>query len=108
MDKQELNKKLAEWAGIKAEQFEHMGDIDKGTGELPDFTQSLDTCFKWLVPKYIAKVCKLPMGLTSVMNIYAFLFAEWLKVMQEKIEPAPALCLVIEKLVDSLPSEETE
>ena len=68
---EELNKKLAEWAGFK---LRHTGIKDeipvwlepddnyapdnptayffggKNYG-LPDFTSSLDACFKWLVPK---------------------------------------------------------
>jgi len=102
---EELDKRLAEWVG-----FVYCGCPGGGyfwmrpdgghSPEYPIFTNSLDACFKWLVPKYIAEVCVLPMGLTSIMSIYAFLFAEWLKVMQEKVEPALALCLAIEKLID--------
>jgi len=81
----ELNQKLAEWEG----------------GGWHSYTTSLDACFKWLVPKYISEVCMLPMGLNSIMSIYTFLFAEWLKVMRDGVEPAPALCKAIEKLIDS-------
>ena len=50
MDNQELNEKLAKWAG----DFDFTPD---GRYEAPDgewnieFTDSLDACFKWLVPK---------------------------------------------------------
>ena len=127
MNEQELNKKLAEWAGFQFIRvdltpfhkkpddyqtnywyaFNHWvyPDGTKTKGNCPDFIQSLDACFRWLVPKYIAEICKLPMGLTSIMSIYAYLFAEWLKVMQDKVEPPLALCLAIEKLIDSQPNE---
>ena len=61
---QELNKKLAEWAGfIQSETAMELGKCaghyfyrqpDGGTCldiELPNFTESLDACFEWLVPK---------------------------------------------------------
>ena len=41
---QELNRKLAEWAECFRED------------QLPDFTQSLDDCFKWLVPKVYSTI----------------------------------------------------
>lgn len=63
----ELNKKLAEWAGfveadIKKHYYWETGgervakwrrpDTDYSYHvRLPDFTDSLDDCFKWLVPK---------------------------------------------------------
>lgn len=77
MEEQELNRKLAEWAGfhfIKVDlipshkrpddyltnywsAFNHWvyPDGTKTKGNCPDFTQSLDACFKWLVPKLIGK-----------------------------------------------------
>lgn len=39
----ELNKKLAEWVGITL--------VGVPDGCEPQFTESLDACFKWLVPK---------------------------------------------------------
>ena len=51
MEEQELNKKLAEGAGIKHEEYTFNG-LPVVLGEdIPDFTQSLDASFKWLVPK---------------------------------------------------------
>ena len=54
MDNEGLNRKLAEWAGFKSA----MGSAtlydypNRGRcSNLPNFTQSLDACFKWLVPK---------------------------------------------------------
>ena len=108
---EELNKKLAEWAGLivilpdegATDGWDMREDTHLGYHSIGwiDFTQSLDACFKWLVPKYLAEVSQLPMGFSSIMAIHAHLFAEWLKIMNEKIEPALALCLAIEKLVDS-------
>lgn len=52
MDEQKLNRKLAEWAA-----FTHGGnygwDYPDGNwlGHLPWFIDSLDACFRWLVPK---------------------------------------------------------
>lgn len=62
---QELRTKLAEWAGFKKEDCEYYpgdkGSIEtfitdpNGLGsfedEYPDFPDSLDECFRWLVPK---------------------------------------------------------
>ena len=73
MDKQ-LNEKLARWAGFKQsglfpkcdyhwehqkkcanwftpEGFTTHGPFDRMLGRLPNFSDSLDLCFKWLVPK---------------------------------------------------------
>ena len=76
---EELNKKLAEWAGFKqrgmsytgfhiwvnpneirhfdrsmreqqGEEYPRMPDKDKHY-QCPNFTESLDACFKWLVPR---------------------------------------------------------
>ncbi len=63
----ELNKKLAEWAGfnlIDTQFYEHsFGNSEvelwlepsglTAQGGVPNFTQSLDACFKWLVPKVL-------------------------------------------------------
>jgi len=43
MSEQELNKRLAEWAGI------NLSGVPNGCD--PQFHLSLDACFKWLVPK---------------------------------------------------------
>lgn len=62
MPEQELNKKLAEWAGFIQMRlndrpheptllYKFPRDSKVGVSLLPDFTQSLDACFKWLVPK---------------------------------------------------------
>ena len=52
----ELNEKLARWAGfepiMRCESWSYVRYPDGGlAGKLPNFTESLDACFKWLVPK---------------------------------------------------------
>lgn len=61
---EELNKKLAEWAGFEYIEYQmcecHPDRIGKywrkpiggwHSNDTPIFTDSIDTCFKWLVPK---------------------------------------------------------
>jgi len=66
MNEQELNKKLAEWAGFtKIIQlgsclcgyppnfiYKNWNKLSVGMFPIPNFTQSLDACFRWLVPKF--------------------------------------------------------
>jgi len=116
MSEQELNKKLGEWAGwvfdVHAEYdydykhgyglwFAPNGESCDFVGHIkpPDFTQSLDNCFKWLVSKLRS---------FSISVIKAN-DREWIFIVSSngKIEqgcsdnPALALCLAIEKLIDS-------
>ena len=54
IDTPALNKKLAEWAGFKrgiADSWHLTEPHYSLSSEPPDFTQSLNACFKWLVPK---------------------------------------------------------
>ena len=61
MSEQELNKKLAEWAGWELKPgsyrvWRHKNIVplvDEYTylNHRPNFTESLDACFEWLVPK---------------------------------------------------------
>jgi len=109
MNEQELNKKLAEWAGFKNPRFEEEGIIFTGAingrvwGNLyvDLFTQSLDACFKWLVPKAELdeiRVWKtgagwgadiMPRTLTTpIVNNYGE-------------TPALALCLAINKMIEN-------
>jgi len=119
----ELNRKLLEFAGFqKATQEEYSpGSTPRPDRDwwgwrypeklsperyriewyTPDFPKSFNAIFQYLVPKYIAEVSMLPMGLTSIVSIYKFLFAEWLKFIEKGIEPALALCCVIKELIDS-------
>ncbi len=103
----ELNKKLAEWAGFKLEEYTTTGLVmhlkrwvypdSKKYEWLPSFTESLDACFKWLVPKLPAG-CLLwyghNKGFGAVIN---FPHQE-----VDNDNPALALCLAIEKLIDGV------
>ena len=58
MDDKMLNKSLALAAGFElaafmheTELFTHLGLPKNSFYDCPEFTQSLDACFKWLVPK---------------------------------------------------------
>ena len=108
----ELNQKLAEWAGFKDIKLKDCGDAELwsyvGTEPdkyspwkqvmLPDFTISLDACFKWLVPKvkyyqinnWNKKQKPIAFVLDADENTYSA-SAETL---------ALALCKAIEKLID--------
>ena len=97
---QELNKKLAEWAGFNLTCYGHglawfinnealyceIKDSETPEECLPNFTYSLDACFKWLVPKAEEK---------SKIVLY-----DWLVLRNTIKEDALALCLAIEKLID--------
>ena len=111
MNEQELNKKLAEWAGFKSTDVPDVLNYQQGHKEwcypnlrckldLPTFTQSLDACFKWLVPKlkhyelsnWAWKKHTGWAGIEKIERIeYRFAIAD---------TPALALCLAIEKLID--------
>ena len=116
MNEQELNKKLAEWAGFFYGHSRDALTLEPTQGwyypsatssacmgiELPNFTQSLDACFKWLVPKAILKFCQL--FKVDIKDAYKYLFQWWIderfKLNDVEVD-ALALCLAIEKLIDS-------
>ena len=102
MNEQKLNEKLARWAGFRpATQGEYspgstpQPDMERrGWGimypdgqikwYLPSFDSSLNSCFKWLVPK-----------------LDQAQYYEVLRSIKVKTEtPALAICLAIEKLID--------
>ena len=116
----ELNRKLAEWAGF--ENISHLAIKphpnfvmwrcpDGGTifDNAPNFTQSLDACFKWLVPK-LTNIKQ--MGSRKTVEIIRFfefkkdstwchLETDWQAEFETIGEtPALALCNAIEKLID--------
>ena len=106
----ELNKKLAEWAGFKLNSRRLTGDYynspDGNFMRLPDFTQSLDACFKWLVPEKISEVTFMYASNCVSCDIedLGSNFFEG-HVNTESIEEAwaksaLALCKAIEKLID--------
>lgn len=115
MDKEALNKKLAEWAGfVRIIDFPNkaaIGHPSQKSGlyvEL-NFTESLDACFKWLVPKLVD-------GCTTADITFEFVEGDqWgceLEINHyhgmhraaienaEAETPSLALCLAIEKLID--------
>ena len=118
MTEQELNKKLAEWAGFKREYANvYLGAVWKNPDgnwygdTLPNFAQSLDACFKWLVPKLIATNIVLRLGcsrnkheivwwagLLQLGEGMPYHFKEHYHSGGENL--TLALCLAIEKLID--------
>ena len=110
MDEQELNRKLAEWAGFEfkgvkfgVEVVPQWHGLDYASWEPPIFTQSLDACFKWLVPK-----AKCDVALNKInAGWWCFIRLDCQTTFDAQAEtPALALCLAIEKLIDSYPSSE--
>lgn len=108
---QKLKEKLAMWAEFTQITRKEAYDIGHYTlwenalgyshGELPDFPNSLDACFKWLVPK---------LRITHHIHFHSYDGkVDWRVVLSntnETIygrhnEPALALCLAIEKLIDA-------
>ena len=106
MNEQELNKKLAEWAGLVENRYTHDWFVEGfeahsvNIGKLPNFTQSLDACFKWLWRKAIQTLADI--DLSSIEEAIHKLFYLWAteRVIRLNDEPALALCLAIEKLID--------
>jgi len=99
MNEQALNKKLAEWAGFRITtqsytDFEPVRDErwwqPDGFEGKPNFIQSLDACFKWLVPK-----------LRYDLWVHDMILIDWISSVCRGANPALALCLAIEKLTDS-------
>ena len=111
MNEQELNKKLAEWAGFKIEDSVINGvhdwiayDKNKQGYRIitANFTQSLDACFKWLVPK----LYRVSIGVNNAPdgNVFWNAFVGYEEPEQlvgvTNANPALALCLAIEKLIN--------
>ncbi len=105
MANQELNKKLAEWAGFRVEGTTafHWNLNQQGNNYSDiitlNFTESLDACFKHLVPKAIDKIMIEQECSNDIA--YAILFKKWLQELELIIpKSALALCLAVEKLTD--------
>ena len=115
MDEQVLKRKLAEWAGWKYKaDSPYSRETSYGwqapndwlwQNSPPDLTNSLDACFKWIVPENCSVcfnhmkgnvVCLLtiPKG-TGIYGSYVISSGK-----VSKGEDALALCLAIEKLID--------
>lgn len=120
----ELNEKLARFAGFTALCDREDGhayivmwecpDGDFYRDELPDFTSSLDACFKWLVPK-LEEWCvathddwvdstdeEKAMNLDQHFeaNVGTFINTKWIVGDAHAETPALALCKAIEQLID--------
>jgi len=114
MENEELNRKLTNWAKTK----EHFTD-EEGCPhrKVVQFTESLDVCFKWLVPKLdkldISKNTRLSINSDCPNRIQVCVMIDksyhnksgllirneiWGNAADEN--PALALCLAIEKLID--------
>jgi len=96
----ELNKKLAKWAGFKWQPITETW-LYPSEGlrlELPDFSQSLDACFKWLVPKLTGE------WTIAIANGHDFPYVATVKNLGSSTKvgntPALALCRAIEKLIE--------
>jgi len=124
MDTDALNNKLAQWRFGTASTVHpfHCGFISNRiiitvgkkkneqtlyAGE--KFTESLDACFKWLVPKLNSFVCPYQTNLKNIRDgwhvmLYGLTDSPYLpkRLEAEAETPSLALCLAIEKLVDSV------
>ena len=109
MEQDTLNKKLAEWAGFqtmtwinyptRSPRIVKTPDGVVGSMELIDFTESLDACFKWLVPEAIDKIMSEQECGSDLA--YDILFKKWLWKLELIIPKAAlALCQAIGELID--------
>ncbi len=109
-----LNKKLAEWAGFRRIPYQDCED-GKAWGypdssewdyewDLPNFTDSLDACFEWLVPKLEQKGYKYELCATTSPTQHRVAIRDrgfsLVGRLQWNDDPALAFCLAIEKLID--------
>lgn len=128
IDEKALNEKLAKWAGftrslsryhfeggaktmnwqppvegwVKELADKHLFIPDTTMDYLPDFTHSLDACFKWLVPLALERLRIIYS--CSLTEAEKRLFGRWLGERDDnpQLDWTTALCLAIEKLI--LPS----
>ena len=105
---QELDKKLAEWAGFEFKEVKFGTEIipqwcgiNFADWEPPKFTQSLDACFKWLVLKLKKEgyTVSVYFGLETNYATAGYADSEVNEAVYNS-NPALALCLAIEKLID--------
>ena len=117
----ELNKKLAEWAGFGWERTKRNtldcfgretdlrkwrhASMDEGIGYMtdacPNFTESLDACFKWLVPKVTRELADIDLSTDreAMYKLFSLWIEEFWLPRAQPISLALALCLAIEKLI---------
>lgn len=118
MDEQALNKKLAEWVGFRWEHLtcsKHSPELCHWAWvmpdgveasrdyDLPNFIQSLDACFTWLMPKVdswrVVIYQNAAGGYTSYVDSKCKC-RMWEETLSFAETPALALCLAIEKMID--------
>ena len=103
---QELNEKLARWAGFRPV----MGQLSvqiwstpdgvhiTRSSDMPDFTSDLNACFKWLVPKLQSMSLRMP---ATLRGDYTFICdIQGMRYSGHAQTPALALCRAIEQLID--------
>lgn len=109
-NEQELDKKLAEWAGF-TQGGKYGWNYPDGSGWtrfLPYFDESLDACFKWLIPKVMKEGYGYVLSDSCGKEPHICTFYCGYKEREERqiasgsgATPALAFCLAIEKLIDS-------
>jgi len=129
MDNLELNEKLAKWAGFRQlpvgksgfhwERCQRVGNWMPPEGtetwqsrdHLPNFTESLDACFKWLVPKLEETKKRIEYSVDFSMPDFGKPANHYWAILQgshqlvgtgEDKDPALAFCLAIEELIDKI------
>ena len=105
-----LNKKLAEWAGLPLDATDFGLPYNQQVYKPPNFTESLDACFKWLVPKLPLKKINWKRNWGTESDLYMSFRTTWEIVLDlheipfhvegKDNNPALALCLAIEKLLE--------
>jgi len=99
---EELNKKLAEWAGLVlftdeyGVVYEYQADVKERKPMMrkypPNFPESFDACIKHLVPKAIQEFGRDRVYIAMIDAFKHYIYLDE--------ELALALCLAIEKLID--------
>ena len=85
---EELNKKIAEWVGIK--------------DRAPHFTRSIGLCFKYIVPKLQEARLELRLYGGQIGGNFHVMFVSGgsIRAIAEAETPALSLCQAVEKLID--------
>ena len=103
---EELDKKIAEWCGLKSPHIDDLGHAIywkegyEGGCPVPHFTRSLDACFKYIVPKLKLMYLTIWDGFEAHLAIR--LPHERYEVYVGKAEtPALAFCRPVEKMIDN-------
>jgi len=113
MTDEAINKKLAEWAGFR---YDEDGEFVNGMWanlsgwsrpgekvrfpEVPEFTDSLDLCFQYLVPKLDQLTIEWDTALVSTAYVYGDA-ADRVFSWADATSPALALCKAIEQLIEA-------